>query len=119
MKITVSPDGEVSFETEDVAQAAAMVAQLRNGAVKPKRSYRRRQPAPEPEPEEVVQVSPAAYEAWEWLCANDSSAGAGTGEVARGMGLKIATASWRLKKLKNAGLAHQTKRGFWRPGEAE
>jgi len=119
VKITVTADGEVSFETEDIDQAIAMVARLRNGA-KPaatKSHHKKPAPEPEPEPEPEVQVSAVLYQTWEWLVAHDRSEGTATHVIARELGLQVPTTGWRLKKLKAAGLAHQTKRGYWRPGE--
>lgn len=64
----------------------------------------------------VVSVSPQAYEAWQWLIAHDSSAGATTSEVAAALGLRLATASARLCGLIKVGLAHRVSPGRYRPG---
>lgn len=118
MKVIVSPNGDVIFETDDVEQALSMVQALRNGTAQ----ARRKKPKPEPPVEEYVEeevpLSLVLAETWEWLVSHDDPVGIPFQEVATSLGLKHATATWRLNKLVEKGVAHKVKRGFYRAGEA-
>jgi hypothetical protein len=115
MKVIVHPDGEVSFETDDVGQALAMVKALRNGASPPKPPARREQAAPE----EEVPVSAVLAQTWEWLVAHDGETETGwrATDVAAALGIQKATATYRLSQLVKKGLAHRLRRAHYRAGE--
>lgn len=117
MKVTVTSTGDVTFDTEDVAQAAAMIQALRNG--KPKR--RRRKPKPKPEWDtevvETVELSPVLAETLEWVIANNDngSLGISTAGVAAALGINEPAAGWRLGKLQRLGMIHRVSPGMWSP----
>jgi hypothetical protein len=114
MKVTINTEGEVAFDTDDVGQALDMIKALRNGhAVKPKKSHKRK-----PEPAEEVPLSAPLLETWNWMVAEGATEGVSAGEVADALGLKQATAGYRLGQLVEKGLAHSPKRGVYCPGEA-
>lgn len=75
--------------------------------------------APPPEEMETVPVSKEAYATWDWLVAHNRPAGTHIHEIARAMGLKDAATHWRLRRLREAGLAYTVKRGYWRAGERQ
>jgi len=119
MKVTVTPDGEVSFDTDDIVQAVNMIKALRNGATSPMRKkrgpYKKRSSGPV---EEIVPVSPSLVETWQWLVDNDKPTGAAIQEIADGLGIKNPAVTFRLNKLIQKGLAHKVRRGYYRPGES-
>jgi hypothetical protein len=123
MKVTVSADGEVSFDTEDVGQAMEMVRALRNGAApaKPKKSHHKKKPLSVEDrihvDVEEVPLSAPLVKTWQYMVEHGSSSGVSVGEVARGLNLKDATAGYRLRMLVKKGLAHHTQSGFYAPGE--
>lgn len=117
MKVIVFPNGEVTFETERVDQALEMVKGLRNGTHAPAaKKSRKKNPVATPSVEEVP-LSPALIQTWEYLVANDSSSGTSYQELAKGMDIKPATATWRLQQLRKKGLVHRTQPGMYKPGE--
>jgi len=116
MKVIVSPNGEVIFETEDIAQALDMVKALRNGLAPPKKRgpYKKRV-----ESVEIVPVSPQLVETWQWLVDNDRLGGLSIKEISDALSLKHATTTWRMNQLIQKGLVHKAKRGYYRAGEFE
>ena len=120
MKVIVSPNGEVIFETENTTQALDMIKALRNGTApsKPaKRGPYKKRTTPVEQVEEIP-LSPRLVETWEWLVANDSESGVRVPDIARGMGLRTGTVTWRCNQLIDKGLAHRIGRGRYRPGES-
>ena len=116
MKVTVTPEGEVSFDTEDSAQALEMIRGLRNGG--PTGPKKKRGPyKKKSEPVQEVPLSAPLVETWNWLVANASD-GVTAQEVADALDLKQPTASYRLGQLIDKDLAHSPKRGVYLPGEA-
>jgi len=116
MKVIVSPNGDVIFETEDTMQALDMVNALRNGtkrAGKPRGPYKKKKSV-----EEIVPVSSSLVETWQWLVDNDKPTGASVQEIADGLGIKNPAVTFRLNKLVQKGLVHKVKRGYYRPGES-
>lgn len=114
MKVVVSPDGQVSFETDDVEQALAMVNSLRAGAkAAPKKHAHHHH---KKKADGGTSLSPALAQTWEWLVAHDSTEGVTTAEVAEGLGLQEPAATWRLNRLLKKELAHRLKRGHYRAG---
>lgn len=72
---------------------------------------------PKPAAVEKVDLSEALSQTWNWLVANDVRGGHSAIEVAEALGIKPATANYRLTALITNGLAHRVSRGFFRAGE--
>ena len=111
MKVTVRPDGEVVFDTEDVGQALQMIDALRNGGSR-LRAKVEKKPKPKAEPVEETPLSAPLMETWNHLVANGSSSGDPVETVAREMNIKPATAQYRLRQLHKKGLVHRTNFGY-------
>ena len=74
-----------------------------------------RAPAPA---EEHRRLSPALFEAWQFLVAQDNPDGVRAEQLVEGLHLKMTAATWRLGQLVNKGLARRVKPGRYRAGEA-
>jgi hypothetical protein len=124
MKIIVFPDGEVTFETEDVTQALAMVQGLRNGITAPgsKKSHHKKKSSQPVAPDKKLvpdkKLSRQSLATWNWLVANDRPSGVYVDEIAAGLNISRHAATWRLTNLIDKGLVHRKRRGYYRPGEA-
>ena len=120
MKITITPNGDVTFDTDDlrqIGQALDMIKGLRNGthAPAPKKSHKKKIAEP------VVMdgtLSTQLTATWNWLVNNDNPAGMTTDQISGGLGITTHAATWRLNQLIDKGLAHRVKRGCYRPGES-
>lgn len=112
--VTVAPDGQVITECDSVTETAALVSALRNG--KAPRKQRAATPKLELESEDVP-LSAVLVETWNWLVAHDNPEGVHPREVAAGLGIKKATANYRLIELTKKELAHKTGPGRFRAGE--
>jgi hypothetical protein len=113
VKVTVSPDGQVAFDTDDVAQAVAMVKALRNGAApEPPRSHRKKVRLSE----EGESLGDRLGSAWQYLVDHDVVEGLGANDLSAGMGITATDAAARFKDLVKKGLAHKVRRGRYRPG---
>jgi hypothetical protein len=114
MRLTVASDGSVIVDTSDPAEAAAFVRQLRDS--KPPKRRRKAAPKPLEIESEDIPLSSALVDTWNWLVANDSPEGAHAKRVAEALGVKEATAIYRLGKLTEKELAHKTSPGHYRAG---
>lgn len=121
MKVTVSADGEVSFDTDSVDQAVEMVAKLRNGHAPVVRVQMDetllppapKKKAPKPEPLETENIGPELFETWEWMV-NDPSGklGVSSTDVGLGLGITPSAAYYRLRELMKKGLVQKQSRLF-------
>lgn len=116
MRVTVTPGGDITVDADTPADAAAFVRELQTG--KPARRGRPKKPKPL-ELESVEEpLSPPLVDTWNWLVAHDTPEGHSAAECARGLGIALNTALYRLKKLVSKDLAYQPVPGLYRAGTA-
>jgi hypothetical protein len=114
-RITVTPNGQVITECDSAAETAALVRELKDGKAPKKR--KRAAPPKALEIESVdIPLSPVLVETWNYLVKHDAPDGVHTNEVAAGLGIKVATANYRLTALLDKELAHKPSPGHWRAG---
>lgn len=108
-RVTVAPDGQVTTECDSPVETAALVRELQNGRAEPKKKLRELE-------SEDVPLSNSLVDTWNWLVKHDTEKGLHANEIAAGLGIKRATANYRLNALIEKELARRTQRGHFRAG---
>jgi Fic family protein len=112
-EMRMHPDGTVEGTPEEVAAFKHIDAAL---AAKNGRITRSKQ-KPEVVEVEEIPISAKLNATLNMLQDNDIVDGISADEMGKWLGVPRATATWRLRKLEDLGLAHRVKRGHYRPGE--
>ena len=108
MRVTVSPTGEISIESNGSkpADVAEMVRELRKQEPKD-------EPAPA-EPTRPVSLNDIQGAVYDWLVANDNPHGVHVGAVARQFNLTNGAAGSRLERLLKMGFVQRVGAGRYR-----
>jgi hypothetical protein len=117
-RVTVTASGEVVVESSGAAETAALVKELRSGRARGRAGSKARTGSKrklELESEDVP-LSAQLVETWNWLVKHDSAEGVHHTDIATALGIKPATAIYRLNQLQDKELAHKTHPGRYRAG---